>query len=73
MRSVESRIRSEIERAVEKVLDRHVQGAAGAQSREYIARLRMSAWTLKHEASDITERVNQEVAWRTSPVRQLRG
>jgi hypothetical protein len=73
MRSLKARIRSEIERAVEKVLDRHVQGAAGAQSREYIARVRTSAWTLKHEASDITELTNQEVAWRTSPVRRLRG
>ena len=40
MRSVEARIRSEIERAVTMISDRHVQGTTEKQSREYIARLR---------------------------------
>lgn len=43
MRSVKARIREEIERAVEKVLDRHVQGKAGSQSRDI---LRCSAYQL---------------------------
>lgn len=73
MRSIEARIRSDIERAVEQVLDRHVQGTTFAQSREYIAQLRTTSAALEHEAADIAKLADHEEALLTPPVRRSRG
>lgn len=60
MRSVEARIRLEIERAVEAVLDRNVQGTTHTQCRDYIARLRTAALVLEQEAADIKALADEE-------------
>ena len=70
MRSVEARIRSEIERAVTMVLDRHVQGTTEKQSREYIARLRTTAGALAHEAADIFALADEEEAMLSPPAKR---
>ena len=70
MRSVEGRIRSEIERAVTMILDRHVQGTTEKQSRKYIARLRTTAGALKHEAADIFALADEKEAMLSSPAKR---
>jgi hypothetical protein len=71
MRSIEARIRSEIERVVEIVLDRHVQGTSGSQSREYIARLSTTSAALEHAAADITKLADQEAALLAPPFSEV--
>ena len=72
MRSVEARIRSEIERAVTMISDRHVQGTTEKQSREYIARLRTTAGALAHEAADIFALSDEVEAMLSPPAKRRR-
>ena len=70
MRSVEARIRSEIERAVTMISDRHVQGTTEKQSREYIARLRTTAGALEHEAADTFALADEKEAMLSPPAKR---
>lgn len=72
MRSVEARIRAEIESAVAMILDQHVQGMTEKQSREYIARLRTTTGALNHEAADIFALADEGEAMLSSPAKRPR-
>lgn len=73
MRSIEARMRSEIERALAVVLDGRALEITDAKSHDCIAQLRTSAWAPAYEQAAITKLADQEEAWLAPPVRRLCG
>lgn len=55
-----TRIRRDVEAAVEAILDRQVQGTTHAQTSDYVTRLRAVAEALTAEAVEITKLAEQE-------------
>ena len=58
--STETRVRREVERAVEGVLDRWATGNVAKDVENYIAKLRLTAAHLRSEAQAIDELADQE-------------
>ena len=56
----EARIARQVEGAVEKILDRYVQGTTEAQTEAYLSSLRLIAGALEREAEAVRQLVDEE-------------
>ena len=54
------RINRQVEKAVEQILDLHVQGDTNAQAREYVKRLDLVVAALRREAEEIEALAREE-------------
>lgn len=62
MTTTEVRINRQVEKAVENILDDHVQGDTNAQTREYVKRLDLVIAALRREAEEIEALAREEVS-----------
>lgn len=58
----EARIAHEVEVAVERILDRHVQGTTAAQTDAYLTSLQLIAGALEREARAVWQLVDEEAS-----------
>ena len=58
----EARIARQVEGAVEKILDRYVQGTTEAQTEAYLSSLRLIAGALEREARAVWQLVDEEAS-----------
>ena len=60
MKTREVRINRQVERAVEKILDRHAKGNTEAQTAAYLTSLRLIANALEQEAHAVRQLADEE-------------
>ena len=60
MKTREVRINRQVEKAVEKILDRHAQGNTEAQTAAYLTSLRLIANALEQEAHAVRQLADEE-------------